>query len=326
MNDLYPLKFEPVFKEKIWGGHKIGHLLNQHHPHLNNCGELWAISGLPDSPSMVCNGFLRGNSLNDLVEVYMGDLVGDGVFDKFGDNFPLLFKFINAEDFLSVQVHPDDQLAMRRHGCSGKTEMWYVLAADEGAELISGFKSKISKDEYLKHLKDNTLKEILNYEKVQPGDVFYVPAGHVHAIGPGILLAEIQQASDITYRIFDWDRINQAGMPRELHTGLALEAINFDENGAYKSHPPLTKNRPVLLQKSEFFTVNLLDLDTALEQDFYETDSFVAYMCLEGSFTLACGESRVKVSIGESLLVPAIIKDFTIIPQDNCRLLETYIK
>ncbi|HPB25522.1 MAG TPA: mannose-6-phosphate isomerase [Bacteroidales bacterium] len=326
MNDLYPLKFTPVFKEKIWGGHKIDQVLKQHHPHLNNCGELWAISGLTDSPSMVSNGFLRGNSLNDLVEVYMGDLVGDGIYDKFGDEFPLLFKFINAEDFLSVQVHPGDQLAMRRHSCSGKAEMWYVVAADPGAELISGFNRKTSKEEYLQHLAGKSLKDILNFEKVGVGDVFNVPTGHVHAIGPGILLAEIQQASDITYRIFDWDRIDQAGMTRELHTDLALDAINFDEKESYKSHPPVTKNRPVLLQETEFFTVNLLDLDNALEQDFYEKDSFVAYMCLEGAFTVDCGESRENVSIGESLLVPAMIKKFTIIPQPSCRILETYVK
>ncbi|HOV11168.1 MAG TPA: mannose-6-phosphate isomerase [Bacteroidales bacterium] len=326
MNELYPLKFQPVFKEKIWGGNKIEQVLKQHSPHLNNCGELWAISGLEDSPSMVSNGFLRGNFLNDLVEVYMGDLVGDVIFDNFGDEFPLLFKFINAEDFLSVQVHPGDQLAMRRHGCSGKAEMWYVLAADPGAKLISGFNNKINKDEYLKHLNNKTLKSILNFEEVRAGDVFNVPAGHVHAIGPGILLAEIQQASDITYRIYDWDRIDQAGMTRELHTELALDAINFEEKETLKTYPGATKNRPALLQKSEFFTVNLLDLDRKLEQDFNEIDSFVAYMCTEGAFTLACAEGTEKVCMGESLLVPAMIKEFEIIPQDSCRLLETYIK
>ncbi len=325
MNELYPLKFKPIFKEKIWGGKKINEILNQDYSPLPNCAELWALSGIEDTSSEVSNGFLKDNALNELVEVYLGDLVGDAVYEMYNDEFPLLFKFINSEDYLSVQVHPGDELAVQRHQCFGKTEMWYVLAADEGAELISGFKSKISKDDYLQHLKDNTLKEILNYEKVRPGDVFYVPSGHVHAIGPGILLAEIQQSSDITYRIYDWDRFDQAGMTRELHTELALDAINFDEKEQFKTHPVIAKNRPVSIQKSEYFTVNLLDLDRKLEQDFNDIDSFVAYMCIDGAFTLAYASGSEKVSKGESLLVPAMIKEFEIIPEDTCKILETYI-
>ncbi|HOY33193.1 MAG TPA: class I mannose-6-phosphate isomerase [Bacteroidales bacterium] len=325
MNELYPLKFKPIYKEKIWGGKKINEILKQDYSPLPNCGELWALSGMEDASSEVSNGFLKNNALNELVEVYMGDLVGDMVYEKYGDEFPLLFKFINAEDYLSVQVHPGDELAMQRHQCSGKTEMWYVIAAEESAELISGFKQKITKEEYLSHLNSNTLKDILNYEKVQPGDVFYVPSGHVHAIGPGILLAEIQQSSDITYRIYDWDRFDQAGMIRELHTDLALDAINFGEKVPCKTHPETTKNHRRSIQKTAYFNVNLLDLDRKLEQDFNTIDSFAAYLCIDGAFTLVYAGNSEKISKGESVLVPAIIKEFEIIPSETCKILETYI-
>jgi len=325
MNELYPLKFKPVFKEKIWGGKKINEILKQDFSPLPNCGELWAISGLNDESSIVANGFLEGNALNELVEVYMGDLVGDAVYEKFGDEFPLLFKFINSEEYLSVQVHPGDELAMKRHQSLGKTEMWYVIAADENAELISGFNKKVDTNVYLKALQNNTLKDILKIHKVQAGDVFYIPAGNVHAIGPGILLAEIQQASDVTYRIFDWNRFDHAGMTRELHTDLALDAINFDEPFQNKSQPVITKNQVVTLQKSEYFTVNLLDLDKRVERDFFEIDSFVAYMCVEGAFTLSFSGNVEKIITGETMLVPATIKEFEIIPNDSCKIIETYI-
>lgn len=325
MNELYPLKFKPIFKEKIWGGNKIYEILKQNFSPLPNCGELWAISGLETDPSMVTNGFLKGNYLNELLEVYMDDLVGEKVYEKHKEEFPLLFKFINSEDYLSVQVHPGDNLAMKRHQCSGKTEMWYVIAADDDAEMISGFTKKTNPDEYLSHLRDKSLKAILNVEKTRQGDVFFVPAGHVHAIGPGILLAEIQQSSDITYRIYDWDRFDPAGIQRELHTELALDAINFDEKENYKMHPVVAKNRPVLIQKTDYFTVNLLDLDTKLERDFIEVDSFVAYLCTEGAFTLAYAGKSETIKMGESLLVPAYIKEFEIVPEKTCKILETYI-
>lgn len=325
MNELYPLKFKPIFKEKIWGGKKINEILKQDFSPLPNCGELWALSGIETEPSVVANGFLKGNALNELVEVYLGDLVGDAVYEKFGDEFPLLFKFINSEEYLSVQVHPGDELAMKRHQSLGKTEMWYVIAADENAELISGFNKKVDTNVYLKALQNNTLKDILKIQKVQAGDVFYIPAGNVHAIGPGILLAEIQQASDVTYRIFDWNRFDQAGMTRELHTELALDAINFDEQPQNIFHPGSSKNQVVTLQKSEYFTVNLLDLDRKVERDFFEIDSFVVYMCIEGAFTLSYSCVKEKINTGEALLVPATIKEFEIIPNDSCKLIETYI-
>ncbi|MEI6851931.1 MAG: type I phosphomannose isomerase catalytic subunit [Bacteroidota bacterium] len=326
MNELYPLKFKPVYKEKVWGGNKISSVLQHNYSPLPNCGEVWMVSGVEDNESVVTNGFLKSNTLSELVEVYMGDLVGDKVFEKFGNEFPLLFKFIDTQEYLSVQVHPDDELAMERHDSLGKTEMWYVLQADQGAQLISGFKKKMHKSDYLMHLKNKTLKEILNFEPVSGGDVFYIPAGHVHAIGPGILLAEIQQSSDVTYRIYDWDRFDAAGITRELHTDLALDAINFDIEGAYKARPAGAKNRPVLLQESEFFTVNMIDADISLNRECFQIDSFIVHLCIEGSYELTSFTGNVKVSNGQAVLIPASTDEYQIIPSPSCKILETYIQ
>lgn len=325
MNELYPLKFKPVYKEKIWGGNKISGVLKHDYTPLPNCGEVWMISGVENNESVVSNGFLKSNSLNELVEIYMGDLVGDKVFEKFGNEFPLLFKFIDTVEYLSVQVHPGDELAIDRHGSLGKTEMWYILQADEGAELISGFKKKTDRNDYLQHLKNKSLKEILNYEPVHGGDIFYIPAGHVHAIGPGILLAEIQQSSDVTYRIYDWDRFDVAGMQRELHTDLALDAIDFETAGAYKAKPADAKNRPVLLQESEFFTVNLIDADISLNRECFQIDSFIVHLCIEGSYELTSFNGSVKMKTGQALLLPACIDEYQINPSPTCKIIETYI-
>jgi mannose-6-phosphate isomerase len=326
MNELYPLKFKPVYKEKVWGGNKIASVLEHNYSPLPNCGEVWMVSGVEDNESIVTNGFLKSNTLSELVEIYMGDLVGDKVFEKFGNEFPLLFKFIDTQEYLSVQVHPDDELALERHDSLGKTEMWYVLQADQYAQLISGFKNKIHKSDYLMHLKNKTLKEILNFEPVSGGDVFYIPAGHVHAIGPGILLAEIQQSSDVTYRIYDWDRFDAAGITRELHTDLALDAINFDTEGSYKARPAGAKNRPVLLQESEFFTVNMIDADISLNRECFQIDSFIVHLCIEGSYELTSFTGNVKVSNGQAVLIPASTDEYQINPSPSCKILETYIQ
>ncbi len=221
---LYPLKFKPILKDKIWGGAKLRDVLGK--KASDKAGESWEISSVEGDISIVENGFLAGNSLLEVAEVYMGDLVGDSIFDRFGVEFPLLIKFIDAADFLSVQVHPDDAMARERHNSYGKTEMWYIVESDQG-ELIAGFNRKLDREQYLRHFNGGSLKEILNHEAVAPGDIYFMPAGRIHAIGPGVLLAEIQQTSDVTYRIYDWDRIDDQGNPRELHTDLALDAIDF---------------------------------------------------------------------------------------------------
>ena len=286
MNKLYPLKFKPIFKDKIWGGQKINKVLEKDFSPLPNCGEVWVLSGVEDNQTVIENGFLEGNDLNEIVDVYMGDLVGDKIFQKFGVEFPILIKFIDANDWLSIQVHPDDELAWQRHNSSGKTEMWYIFDAEKNAELISGFSKKLDKESYQKHLENKTLKSVMNFEKVKKGDVYYMPAGRVHALGPGILLAEIQQTSDVTYRIYDWDRIDEAGMMRDIHTEEALDAIDFKIQENYQTDYSPKQNATVKLVESPYFTTNLIHLTKPLKKDYSELDSFVIYVCAEGDFDL----------------------------------------
>lgn len=325
MNTLNPLKFKPVFKDKIWGGQKIKTSLKKDFGDLPNCGEVWVLSGVEGNQTEITNGFLAGNELNELVEVYMGDLVGDKVFRKFGNEFPILIKFIDANDWLSIQVHPDDELAMKRHGSLGKTEMWYIMAADDDSELICGFSEKIDKTQYQQHLDNQTLKSIMNFEKVKAGDVFYMPAGRVHALGPGILLAEIQQTSDVTYRIYDWDRIDKAGMMRELHIEEALDAIDFEVQDNYRSDYKEKPNETVNLVESPYFTTNLIELDKPIRKDYSELDSFVIFICVEGSFKLNTDEHSVNVAQGEAMLLPALLKHAEIHPEPNAKILEVYM-
>ena len=264
---LYPLKFKPIFKDKIWGGHKIKDILGLDYGTLPNCGEVWLLSGIWDEQSEIANGDFEGDEINDLVETFMGDLVGENVFDKYGEQFPLLLKIIDAKDWLSVQVHPDDELAEKRGIGNGKTEMWYVMQADKGAELVMGFNEEMTRMEYVNVMKDNALKEKLNYEQVEAGDAFFIPAGRVHALGPDILVAEIQQTSDTTYRIYDWDRINEAGMSRELHIPQSVEAIDFGIPDQYKIEVPNVMNKTVPVVDSQYFTTNLLQLQGEMEKD-----------------------------------------------------------
>ncbi len=325
MNKLYPLKFKNIFKEKVWGGQKIKTILGKEFSPLPNCGEMWVVSGVEGNQSVVENGFLAENELNELVEVYMGDLVGEKVYEKYGNEFPVLIKFIDANDDLSIQVHPDDRLAKKRHGGNGKTEMWYIINASKGSELITGFSKEVAKDTYLEHLNKKTLKDILNCEKVNAGDVFFMPAGRVHALGPGILLAEIQQTSDITYRIYDWDRPGIDGSMRELHTDLALDAIDFRVYDDYKTVYDQVKNKTVDLVKSPQFTTNLLHLDTGLLKDYSELDSFVILTCVKGSFVLDYFEDKITVNPGEAILLPAIWGKSQLIPKGETKILEIYI-
>jgi len=240
---------------------------------LPNCGEAWLISGYGDDLTVVENGFLAGNNVNELVEIYMGELVGDRIFEKYGNEFPLLIKFIDSNDWLSVQVHPDDELSKKMQINGGKTEMWYVLGADKDAELISGFSKKVDKKEYLERLSNKSLKEILNYEKVNEGDVFFIPAGRIHALGPGTLLAEIQQTSDATFRIYDWDRIDAAGMSRELHTEAALQALDFEVQKEYITTYESENNQTTSLVDCPYFTTRLVEMDKDVVKNFLELDS-----------------------------------------------------
>jgi mannose-6-phosphate isomerase len=326
MNRLYPLKFTPIIKETIWGGKRLKTELNKV-SFSDECGESWEISDVDEDISVVYNGFLAGNNLEEMIEVYMDDLVGGKVFDKFGTRFPLLIKFIDANDVLSIQVHPDDELAKKRHNSFGKTEMWYIINCDPDSELICGFNQIVNKEIYLHHLQNNSLNKILNFEKVQRGDVFFIPAGRVHAIGSGILLAEIQQTSDITYRIYDWNRTDANGNPRELHTNLALDAIDYKVYNNYKIKYEQVLNRTANIVDCPYFFTNTLKFNKPIEKDYSLIDSFVIYMCIEGKFYInpENGES-LPVNKGETVLLPAILKNLTLQPEGQVQIIEVYIK
>ncbi|NQU32812.1 MAG: class I mannose-6-phosphate isomerase [Bacteroidetes bacterium] len=325
MNSLYPLKFKPIFKDKIWGGQKIRTELGIDFGDLANCGEVWVISGVEGNESVVENGFLQGNELNELVEVYMGDLVGEKIFDKFGNEFPLLIKFIDANDWLSVQVHPDDALAAKRKIGQGKSEMWYTLGADNNTQLISGFNREMDKGTYLKHLKEGTLKDILNYEDVKKDDVFFIPAGRVHAIGPGMLLAEIQQTSDTTYRIYDWDRFNEKGVGRDLHTDDAVEAIDFKKHKSYKTTYKSDINKTNGVVMCDKFITNIVNFDNTIYKDLEALDSFVIYIAVEGDTILIWDNGEINISKGEAVIIPAYLSQIELVPKTTSKLLEVYL-
>ncbi len=322
---LYPIKFKSILKEKIWGGNKLKTILHKN-TQKDNLGESWEISGVKGDVSIVSNGFLKDNSLEELLEIYMGDLVGDKIYAKFGNEFPLLFKFIDANQDLSIQVHPDDKLSEERHSAYGKTEMWYVINAEKGSQLVSGFTKETNKEEYLEALNSGNLTSLLQSHTVSEGDTFFIPAGNVHAIGSGILLAEIQQTSDVTYRIYDYDRKDDKGNTRELHTDLALDAINYSETNKsiiYKD----SKDEPVNLAECEYFVTNLLNLTSEFNRDIYLLSSFAAYMCLDGEVEITCNNgTKETVKKGETILIPACIEEISITPKGSAKMLEVYIK
>ena len=325
MNQLYPLKFKPLFKDKIWGGQRIRTTLGLNFSPLPNCGEAWVLSGVPGSENKVINGFLKGNTVNELLEIYMDDLVGEKVFKKSTAEFPILVKFIDSNEYLSVQVHPNDELAVKRKIGNGKTEMWYILEAEKDAELINGFNRKMDKKTYLDFLKKKQLKKILNTEKVQQGDVFFIPSGRVHALGPGILLTEIQQTSDITYRIYDWDRLDDQGFSRELHTELALDAIDFSYPDSFRTNYKRIMNKPANLVRSACFTTNILAFDQVLKLHYEELDSFIILICVAGSTVVDDGNTQEILKTGETMLIPAILDNLIMKPDKECKILEVYI-
>jgi len=324
MSKLYPLKFRPIYKDKVWGGTRLKGLLGKDFAPLPNCGESWELSGVDGSVSAVSSGFLMDNQLNEVIEIFMGDLVGDRVFGRHGMQFPLLIKFLDTTEPLSVQVHPGDRMAQERHASFGKTEMWYVMHAEPGAEIITGFRPGVDRVTYGRHLRDNTIADILNAEQARAGDVFFIPAGRIHAIGAGITLCEIQQTSDVTYRVYDWDRPGQDGMPRELHTGEALEAIDFSPVEAFKTAYTPVLNRSVNLVSCPYFTTNLIEFDKKIESDYFYLDSFVIYICLEGACTLTCPVGVETLQAGDTLLLPAEIKQVELLPATRCKVLEVY--
>ncbi len=325
-SSLYPLKFQPIFKDKLWGGQKINTVLGKDFGALPNCGETWELSGVKGNISIIGNGPLAGEDLRTTLSREKEALVGKNNYQEYGDEFPLLIKFIDANQDLSIQVHPDDELAAKRHDSKGKTEMWYVMQADEGASLISGFSKQVDKASYLEHFENGKLTDILNREEVHADDVFFLPAGRVHTIGQGLLIAEIQQTSDITYRIYDFDRVDAEGNKRELHVEEALDAIDFKKYDQYKTAYEDQSNARVLLEQCEFFTTNKLTLDQSMSVNIPELDSFKIYICLEGSANIQYGEGDAEsIAMGEVVLVPATMTNYTIEPEGRVKLLESYI-
>jgi mannose-6-phosphate isomerase len=292
---------------------------------MQKCGETWELSAVKGSLSVVTNGRLKGANIKELIEGYRADLLGAKTYNSCGTDFPLLVKFIDAQQDLSIQVHPNDSLAQERHDCLGKTEMWYIVDAEPEASLISGFSQRVNADNYLLAMQEGKIEQILNRESAQKGDVFYIPAGRVHTIGKGLLIAEIQQTSDITYRIYDFDRIDKDGNRRELHVDQALEAIDFSVKDSYKTDYDKAENTPVSLVKNQYFETNKLHVTKTYEADYGSIGSFVIYTIVEGKATLHALDHVVEMEKGQVWLLPAITNQVRLETETSCELLETYI-
>ncbi|NQW37162.1 MAG: class I mannose-6-phosphate isomerase [Flavobacteriales bacterium] len=321
----YPIKFEPILQEKIWGGSKLKSLLNKA-SNKQNIGESWEISDVDNNISVVANGDYKGKTLQDLIALFKGDLVGEKVYKHFGEKFPLLIKFIDAKEALSIQLHPDDALAKKRHNSFGKTEMWYVMQADKNANLIVGFKEDCTKEIYLDYLNRDKIADLLNTDIVKPGDVYFIPTGRIHAIGLGVLLAEIQQTSDITYRIYDWNRKDSEGKGRELHTQEALDAIDYKSNESYKTDYQTQENTVSSLIECPYFTTNIIELSKEIAINNTDKDSFVIYICTKGKARIdySFGQS-VEMVMGETVLIPSSLKNFKFNADEASTLLEVFI-
>ncbi|MDW5290550.1 type I phosphomannose isomerase catalytic subunit [Formosa sp. PL04] len=321
-NLVYPIKFSPILKEKIWGGEKLKSLLNKK-SNSTDVGESWEISDVDGEPSIVANGTLKGKSLKFLLETYKENLIGVQNYRIFKNKFPLLIKYIDAKQDLSIQLHPNDDLAAKRHNSFGKTEMWYVMQADENSNLIIGFKDKITPGNYLEHLENKTLPDILNTERVKTGDTFFIEVGRVHAIGAGVMLAEIQQTSDITYRVYDWERVDKEGNERELHTELALDAIDFDMEDNFKVSYEKTANMSNEMVSCPYFTTQFLEVTETLSKKNIH-DSFLIYMCVEGEAEISVNGISETIKTGETILLPAAVETYQIISK-QAKLLEVFV-
>ena len=324
---MYPIKFNPILKSTLWGGEKIIPFKQLSDATQAQVGESWEISGVPGDESVVANGPDAGKTLGQMVQTYREALVGQENYERFGNTFPLLIKFIDACDDLSIQVHPDDELAWKRHQSMGKTEMWYVIGNNHGqAHLCSGLKKQITPDEYAAMIADNTICEALASYAVQPGDVFFLPAGRIHSIGAGCFIAEIQQTSNITYRIYDFNRKDKNGNTRELHTELSKDAIDYAVEADYRTHYTPKQNEPVDLVSCPYFTTSVYDLTENMTLDYSELDSFVILICMEGECTLKDSEgNELPLHAGESVLLPATTAEVNLWVDQHVKFLETYV-
>jgi len=324
---LYPLLFQPNLHTVVWGGHQL-----QPYKGLQSTddpvGESWEVSAVPSSTSIISNGPWAGRDLISVVTEHPEAILGRAVNAKYQGQLPLLVKFIDAQRDLSIQVHPNDEMAQREHGKMGKSEMWYVIKATPDAHLYAGFKQHIDAEEYRRRIADGTITEVLADHPVKAGDVFYLPAGRVHAICGGILLAEVQQSSDVTYRIYDYNRPGLDGKPRELHTELAAQALDYEVERNYRTDYPQLDNRAVLIVDSPYFSVRVLELNDRFHRNLLKYDSFIITMCIEGDCKLRIRSTGDGIILkeGHSALIPAAIADYDVIPlKAKSRILDAYI-
>jgi len=304
MSSLYPLKFKPIFKEMLWGGTKLGDTLGKPIS-SEQTGESWEISAVKDNVSEVANGKFRGKSLKDLIHTWKEELLGTEVYTRFGYEFPVLVKFIDAKMDLSVQVHPDDNLAGQRHNSQGKTEMWYVMDAEPESYLIIGFNRDVNREEYQKSLREGRLLDLMHYEKVHEGDTFMIRAGKIHAIGAGILLAEIQQTSDITYRVYDFNRKDREGRLRELHTDWALDAMDYKCRDDFRLLYPREMNTPNVMIHTPYFKTDYLEISGDWTRDPHNKTSFSILICVSGEAMVENEAGEASLKRGETVLLPA---------------------
>ncbi|MFC2148862.1 type I phosphomannose isomerase catalytic subunit [Bacteroidota bacterium] len=321
--NLYPLKFYPILKERLWGGTKLGTLLGKE-LESDLIGESWELSGVTGNVSIVANGFFKGTTLTDLINRFPEEILGKSVFERFGKEFPILIKFIDAQKDLSIQLHPNDELARKRHNSFGKTEMWYIMDADKDAELIIGFKEDISKETYVDSLKNDTLTDLLNYENVKEGDAYFISAGKIHAIGAGVLIAEIQQTSDQTYRVYDYNRKDAQGNLRELHTELSIDAISYVKQNDFKVSYQQDTNVSNPMVNCPYFKTNFISLNKNIKFDVSDRDSFTIYMCIDGDVKIANDFGSISIKKGETVLVPAITGHI-LLNSERAKLLEITI-
>lgn len=320
---MEPIKFEPVLKQTLWGGDEIIPFKHMH-THLENVGESWEISGVHGSETLVANGPYKGYQLNALVDLLKEKLVGKENYERFGAEFPLLIKFIDARQDLSIQVHPNDEIAHKQGKERGKTEMWYIMDSAPEAKLYCGLKQQITPDEYKQMVENDTICDALAQYEVKEGDVFFLPAGRIHAIGSGCFLAEIQQTSDVTYRIYDYKRKDKNGNYRELHTQQAAESINYQVEKNYRTDYVAQPNRAVSLVKCPHFNTAVYDLDEPMTIDYSELDSFVILIGMKGEGTIKDNEgNETSLKAGETILIPATTE--TIKMEGTIKFLETYV-
>ena len=325
---MYPIKFKPILKQHIWGGETLLEMKRGQSVRVDRSkvyGESWDVSGIDGDISVISNGFFKGNNLQEAIEVYMGEIVGESVFERYGLSFPLLLKTLHCKDRTSVQVHPDDDLAAERHDSCGKTEMWYVVSAEPGATLYIGFKDpKITREQYIDAVAQGTVADIIEPVTVKAGDAFLIPSGTVHSISGGVTLIEIQQPVDLTYRIFDWNRVDEKGNSRELHTAYAVDAIDFTSNvAACQKEYNARTNEAVEIVKCDYFTCNILSVEGTAERNLSSLDSFVLYYCTEGNAEIVTDDGNETIRKGEVVLIPADANEITI--SGRATLLEYYI-